>query len=82
MWDRSRVKVQKEEDYIRTPLIDEVFYKNFESNDNEENNSLLKGKIGYILVNSGIVTEDQLNDALKTKAISGGRIGEVMVKKG
>ena len=42
---------------------------------------LFKAKIGSMFIKSGVLTEDQLDDALETQKINNGRIGEILVKK-
>ncbi len=39
-------------------------------------------KIGEILIQQGLITQDQLNDAIKSQKRGGGRIGEVLIKTG
>lgn len=40
-----------------------------------------KKKLGYILINEGLITEEQLNEALKAQKVLGKKIGEVLVKQ-
>jgi len=39
-------------------------------------------KIGEILIQQGLITEDQLKEAIKSQKKGGGRIGEVLIKSG
>ncbi|PIP69984.1 MAG: type II secretion system protein GspE, partial [Nitrospirae bacterium CG22_combo_CG10-13_8_21_14_all_44_11] len=42
----------------------------------------MAAKLGQILIASGVITEEQLNEALKLQKKSGGRLGANLVKLG
>ncbi|MDP4093435.1 MAG: ATPase, T2SS/T4P/T4SS family [Bacillota bacterium] len=53
----------------------------FEEED-ESSTGVFKVKIGRLLIDSGLLTENQLEEALKEQAENGGRLGEILIKSG
>lgn len=49
---------------------------------NEKNSPIFKGKLGGILVNSGIISKDNLDIALKIQENIGDKLGTVLVREG
>ena len=42
----------------------------------------MSGRLGAMLVSSGLITDDQLKKALSTQKMEGGRLGSILVKLG
>ena len=42
----------------------------------------MSGRLGSMLVSSGLITDDQLKKALSTQKTEGGRLGSILVKLG
>jgi type IV pilus assembly protein PilB len=42
----------------------------------------MSGRLGAMLVSSGLITDDQLKKALSTQKVEGGRLGSILVKLG
>ena len=42
----------------------------------------MSGRLGAMLVSSGLITDDQLKKALSTQKTEGGRLGSILVKLG
>jgi len=55
--------------------------KGFDQNTYNES-GIFKDKIGNILVRAGVITQDQLENALSIQKKSGGLIGQILVKQG
>ncbi|WP_313563885.1 type II/IV secretion system protein [Ruminiclostridium cellobioparum] len=48
---------------------------------NKGNSPIFKSQLGDLLVNSGVLDEEKLKEALKIQAEKGGKIGEVLVRE-
>ncbi|HOM01403.1 MAG TPA: ATPase, T2SS/T4P/T4SS family [Acetivibrio sp.] len=59
----------------------EVASKGYEQDIHNES-GIFKDKIGNILVRAGVITQEQLDNALSIQSKSGGLIGKIMVKQG
>lgn len=64
----------------REPEFD-LASKGFDQNTYNES-GIFKDKIGNILVRAGVITQDQLENALSIQKKSGGLIGQILVKQG
>lgn len=64
----------------REPEFD-LASKEFDQNTYNES-GIFKDKIGNILVRAGVITQDQLENALSIQKKSGGLIGQILVKQG
>lgn len=48
---------------------------------NENNSPIFKSKLGELLINSGIIVKEQLEEALKIQESKGGKIGTILIKE-
>jgi len=48
---------------------------------NRSNSPIFKSQLGGLLVNSGVLTEEKLEEALQIQADKGGKLGEILVKE-